>query len=444
MSGSRTPYAGVNLSRDSRGNSIKGRRSTTGRGRRFDATSSDEEEDYSDHDDNQHNRSRCRNDKRSKSIIKKLRGDLAECDNIQSIHITKLLQEKAAVDATNQELVVNLKQLRSQLAAETAAKSELSLSFKLQESENTRLSKDTATLSTRLAELSASAARLQTQFDTAAQEYKHKKDKHRQETHALQEEKERYREQVGVLRARLEESERTIKERDERVRDEAERADKAEQREAKARDETDAWRRALEETKENCGKMEAEISELNVRLEYETAGKADYKDRLETLTNELIEKEKSFELQKQELRGLNERTLLESEEELKEIIGENNELKGLLSKSEERVAQLEAVLEQMKTKIEDTTHQLTATEGEVGGLMRDRDQLAEVKALLAEREKELDSRREGMNVDSPLTQRLEKDVLVLNGKLEHRLGEWERLGQELDLRNEQIRRVAAM
>ena len=205
---------------------------------------------------------------------------------------------------------------------------------------------------------------------------------------------------MGVLRARLEESERTIKERDERLRDEAERADKAEQREIKARDETDAWRRALEETKENCAKMEAEISELNVRLEYETAGKAEYKDRLETLTTELIEKEKSFELQKQELRGLNERTLMESEEELKEIIAENNELKGLLSKSEERVAQLEAVLEQMKTKIEDTTHQLTATEGEVAGLMRDRDQLAEVKTLLAEREKELDARREGINVDS--------------------------------------------
>lgn len=361
---------------------------------------SDDEDDYSDYEDNQHNRSRCRNDKRSKSIIKKLRGDLAECDNIQSIHITKLLQEKAAVEATNQELVANLKQLRSQLATETAAKADLSLSFKLLESENARITKENLSLSTRLAESTAAAAKLQSQLETNAQEQRHKKEKQRQETTALQEEKERYREQVGVLRARLEEGERTVKEREDRIHLESERADKAEQTAQKTREEADGWRRALEETKDAAAKLEAELSELTVRLEYESAGKQEYRERLETLTTELIEKEKSFELQKQELRTLNERALLEGEEELKEVLAEHSEAKGLLAKAEERVAQLEAVLEQMKTKIEDTTHQLTATEGEVSGLMRDREQLSELKTILAEREKELELRRQETTVDS--------------------------------------------
>jgi chromosome segregation ATPase len=369
------------------------RRPNSTRRQRLDATSSDDD-DYADHDDMAYNRSRCRNDKRSKSILRKLRGDLAECDNIQSIHISKLLQEKASIEATNQELITNLKQLRSQLATETATKSDLSVSMKLLESDHARLTKEASTLTTRLNESTNALAKLQTQSEQASLEFKQRKEKHKAETVNLQEEKERYREQVAVLRARVEEGERLVREREDRIREEAERADRAEEREHKVKEEAETWRRNAEEARALGSKMEGEIAELNVRLEYETAGKTDLKERLDALTNELIDKEKTFELQKQDIRSLYEKTLSENEDELKEIMSENSDLKLHCSKSEERVAQLEAVLEQMKIKIEDTTRQLTVTEAELGNLMRDRDSLTEAKGILAERDQELANRKD--------------------------------------------------
>lgn len=310
------------------------------------------------------------------------------------------MQQLSTAESTNQELISTLKQLKLQLQTSSAANTELTHKLQTTESEVQRSAKGINELREQLKVQTEKNERLEEKVGELEGEGKARKEKHRAEMHAVVEERDRLREQAGVLRARVEEGERNLRDREERVREEAERADKAEEKEEKAREEVELWRRSTEEARGVVAKMEGELAELNVRLEYETLAKTEFKERIDTFANELLDKEKAFEHHKQEIRSLYEKNFSEHEEQIKQLVDENAELNNLYSKSEERVAQLEAVLEQMKSKLEDTTRQLTSSETEAAGLARDRDTLTELRAVLADKERESNTRRDYATVDS--------------------------------------------
>lgn len=112
--------------------------------------------------------------------------------------------------------------------------------------------------------------------------------------------------------------------------------------------------------------------------------------------------------------------------EISKLTQENSELKSLLSKAEGRVLELETNLDDLKDKFDDTLRQLNIAEVKLTDLVKEKELVLELKTCLGEKDREIDQKREYINVRS-FYQKLEKEILIVQNHLDSKQQEISRL-----------------
>jgi chromosome segregation ATPase len=144
--------------------------------------------------------------------------------------------------------------------------------------------------------------------------------------------------------------------------------------------------------------QETELAELSVRLQYEVRAANDMKATIDELKAELTEKDKAIDELRKEGKKKREKLTSTKDAEISRLSQDNLDLKSALSKAEGRGVELEAALEDIKYKFEDTLRQLNIAEIKLTELVKEKEMVVELKSLLAEKDREIQQKREIINV----------------------------------------------
>jgi chromosome segregation protein len=145
--------------------------------------------------------------------------------------------------------------------------------------------------------------------------------------------------------------------------------------------------------------QETELAELSVRLQYEARGASEMKATIDQLKAELVEKDKALDQLRKEGKTKREKLITTKDAEIARLAQDNLDIKSTLSKAEGRGVELETALDDINYKFEDTLRQLNIAEIKLTELVKEKELVVELKSVLAERDREIQQKREIINVE---------------------------------------------
>lgn len=145
--------------------------------------------------------------------------------------------------------------------------------------------------------------------------------------------------------------------------------------------------------------QETELAELSVRLQYEARGASEMKATIDQLKAELVEKDKALDQLRKEGKTKREQLISTKDAEIARLAQDNLDIKSTLSKAEGRGVELETALDDINYKFEDTLRQLNIAEIKLTELVKEKELVVELKSVLAERDREIQQKREIINVE---------------------------------------------
>lgn len=363
---------------------------------------------------------------RSRSIIGRLKGDLAECDNLQLIKFSNIVKEKNNLDATNREFASLVKDLKKKLEEEQEKNQQLITQQKLHEVQTKRIVEDSVNQGTLIKEQEETIRVLKANLSAEKELLVEKKKKWKGRINDLMVEIEKMKESNITLDNKVNNYEQLTVNQDALLTEEKDKIMTIENNLALMQVELDKSRKEAVAHQEKIQTQETELAELTVRFQYETRAAMELKTTIDELKAVILEKEKTLEETKKENKKKREKMVVTKDAEISKLTQENSELKSLLSKAEGRVLELETNLDDLKDKFDDTLRQLNIAEVKLTDLVKEKELVLELKTCLGEKDREIDQKREYINVRS-FYQKLEKEILIVQNHLDSKQQEISRL-----------------
>lgn len=335
---------------------------------------------------------------KSKSILGRLKGDLAECDNLQLIKYSTVMKDRQSLESTNKEFASVVKDLKRKLEAEQDKNSELQTSFKLLEASTKRLTEDFEKTVTLCKEKDDTNKILKEQLAAEKNLLVEKKTKWKARIADLTQDIEKMKESNITLDNRASNFEQLAVNQDAMLNEEKEKIQSVESNLSMLKSQLDEARKEALANQEKTQAQETELAELTVRLQYEARAAIEMKSSIDQLKADLQEKDKTIEEIRKEAKKKREKLISTKDTEIGRITQENNELKGVLAKSEGRCAELEAALDDVKDKFEDTLRQLNIAEIKLTELVKEKELVMELKSCLSEKDRDIHQKRDYVTV----------------------------------------------
>lgn len=323
-----------------------------------------------------------------------MRGDLAEFDSLQHVKLATVMRDRVSLDATNRELAGVIKELKKRSEEEGEKMHHLDTEFKLLHANFRRTSEENERQGMQIQDLEGD---LKSTRDNLAQQIEllaTKKSKWKGRITALQADLDKMKEENINLSNQVAHYEKLTLSQDNMITEEKEKIIAVEEKLENLKSQLEEAKKEAAANHEKTSAQESELAEMTVRLQYETRGNIDLKKEIENLKLELAEKDGKMEELRKEHRKKKEKIIATKDQEINAIRAQNDDLKATNSKNEARVNELENTMEEMRTKLEDTLRQLGLCEVKISELVREKEAVIELKAIVEEKDRELEDKRD--------------------------------------------------
>ena len=341
---------------------------------------------------------RSRKGNRSRSIIGRLKGDLAECDNLQLIKYSSVLKDRNTLEATNKEFANVVKELKKKVEEEQGKNFELQTKYKLLESSSQRQGDQSSKQIEIIQEYEENIRILKEGITSEKNQLIEKKRKWKSRINDLQIELEKQKESNITLDNRVNNYEQLTVNQDTMLTEEKEKIYTVESNLSILKNQLDEARKEALQNQEKTQGQETEIAELTVTLQYEARAATDIKAANEQLKTELQEKEKTISEIRKENKKKRETIIATKDAEINRITKECTDTKVNLVRVEGRAAELESTLDDIKDKFDDTLRQLNIAEIKLTELVKEKELVVELKSSSNDKDKDIQQKRDYINV----------------------------------------------
>lgn len=331
---------------------------------------------------------------RSRSILGRLKGDLAECDNLQQIKFTTVLRDKQNLESTNREFAGVVKDMKKKLENWQDKYHDLDTKLKLMEVDYKRTDEEAQKHAIIAKQQAEEIKELKKAVDAEKDILAEKKLKWKNRFVELEAEIDRLKEQNITLENKLANYEQLTASQDTLLTEEREKMQTVEGNLSILRNQLDEARKEAIANQEKSQVQETELAEMTVRLQYEVRNANELKNNVEKLTGELQERDLKMEELKKDHRKKKDNIIATKNAEISKATQELSEAKSALQRSEARCSDLEASLEEVKERFDDTMKQLNIAEVRLTELVKEKETVLELKSALNDKGKDLDSKRE--------------------------------------------------
>jgi chromosome segregation ATPase len=337
---------------------------------------------------------RSRRENRSRSILGRLKGDLAECDNLQNIKYTTILKDKQSLESTNKEFANLVKEMKRKLQEEQEKYHDIHTQFKLQEASSKRVNEEFQKQSETIKDQDKQIKDLKNGVITEKDLLMEKKEKWRQRFCELQSEIDGLKEQNISLENRATSYEQLTVSQDALLTEEKQKIRTIEHNLTILRSQLDDARNEAINNQERTQAQETELTEVTVRLQYETGKVQELKSTIEKLTADLQQKDKAMEDFKIDQKQKRDALLDSKNDEIAKLLQVQSQLKSDVEKSEYRCREFESALEDTRYKLDDSIKQLNIAEIKLTDLVKEKELVMELKSVISDRERDLDMKKD--------------------------------------------------
>lgn len=337
---------------------------------------------------------RSRRENRSRSILGRLKGDLAECDNLQNIKYTTILKDKQSLESTNKQFANLVKEMKRKLQEEQEKYHDIHTQFKLQEASSKRVNEEFQKQSETIKDQDKQIKDLKNGVITEKDLLMEKKEKWRRRFGELQSEIDGLKEQNISLENRATSYEQLTVSQDALLTEEKQKIRTIEHNLTILRSQLDDARNEAINNQERTQAQETELTEVTVRLQYETGKVQELKSTIEKLAADLQQKDKAMEDFKIEQKQKRDIPLASKNDEIAKLLRAQSQLKSDVEKSEYRCREFESALEDTRYKLDDSMKQLNIAEIKLTDLVKEKELVMELKSVISDREKDLDMKKD--------------------------------------------------
>lgn len=331
---------------------------------------------------------------KSKSIIGRLKGDLAEYDNIQHVKFSSAIRDKECLEATNQEFATLVKDLKGKLDTESRKFNQLEGDFKIYQVTAAMVKEEKEKQDTILQEQDKEIRDLKNALEEQRALLDEKKRKWKAKIEVHDSEIDRLKEMNTTLTNQISNYEQVTVSQDAVITEEKEKFAAVEERLEILKSQLEEAKREAVMNQEKTAAQETELAELMIKLQYETKAVKDFKTECELLKTEMAEREAKYTEDKKEAKKKKEKALALKDADIEALKQQNNELKTALVKSDNRVVDLEAGVEELRERLDDSLKQLNVAEVKLSELVKEKELVLELRAEISEYEKEMEEKRE--------------------------------------------------